>query len=205
MLNHPNRHDRHSVRLEGYDYSLAGAYFVTLVSWKRGCLFGECTEGKMRLNSIGNVVHSVWEKLAFHFPQVRLEEFTILPNHLHGIIVIKSPEKDRPSSVGATRPWVNKFVDNQVALENGLNDSHDGSPLLEITRPTGPERGSLGAIIGQLKSRITKRIWRLPGIDHIPIWQRNYYEHIIRDAQEYQQIMQYIETNPLQWVTDKYY
>jgi putative transposase len=71
--------------------------------------------------------------------------------------------------------------------------------------PNGPAAGSLGAMIGQFKSRATKRIWALPGIDRIPIWQRNYYEHIIRNDLEYQRFIQYIQANPLHWQEDQLY
>jgi putative transposase len=84
--------DRESIRLKGYDYRFSGAYFVTLVSWQRECSFGEVNEGRIRLNLIGNIIDSEWRKLGYHFPNIRADAFVIMPNHVHGIIVIHSPE-----------------------------------------------------------------------------------------------------------------
>ena len=197
---HLQYRDRKSIRLKGFDYSLPGAYFVTLASWQRECLFGEVTKGKMQLSSIGSIINSVWRKLAHHFPNIRAGAFVIMPNHVHGIIGIEDI-----STVGATRPTNNEIMDCNIRWVNQIEVYRDGSPLQEINRLNGPLHGSLGAFIGQFKSQATKRIWALPGMDRHPIWQRNYYEHIIRDEQEYQQIIYYIEMNPKQWTKDEYF
>jgi REP element-mobilizing transposase RayT len=110
-----------------------------------------------------------------------------------------SEQKER-----ATRLMVNRAMESRANVGSQLKDSDDGSPLRKIARPKGPTSGSLGAIIGQFKSRATKRIWALPGMKRYPVWQRNYYDHIIRDEQEYQLISQYIETNPIIWDEDEY-
>ncbi len=200
ICEHQHCHDRKFIRLKGYDYRSPGAYFVTLVSWQRECLFGEVSEGRMRLNCIGNIIDSEWRKLTDHFPNIRADAFVIIPNHGHGIIGIEDI-----STVRATRPTNNEIMDSDIRWVNQTEVYRDGSPLQDINRPNGPLHGSLGAFIGQFKSRATKRIWALPGMDRHPIWQRNYYEHIIRDEQEHQQIFQYIETNPFQWEEDEYH
>jgi putative transposase len=201
MINIPSWNQyRHSLRLINYDYCLPGAYFVTVVSWQRVCLFGKCIDGEIRLNSTGNVVRSEWSRLASHFPNIRLDAFIIMPNHVHGIIIIESP-----TTVGATRPWDDETKDTLEPVDNESKNSDDGSPLPKIARPNGPIPGSLGAMIGQFKSRATRRIWALPGSDRRPIWQRNYYDHIIRSEKSLEKIQEYIINNPVLWVEDEYF
>lgn len=84
----PDKHHRRSIRLPGYDYSRAGAYFVTICAQDRACLFGDIADGVMRLNDAGRVVERCWHEIPIHFPHVELDEFVIMPNHVHGIIVI---------------------------------------------------------------------------------------------------------------------
>jgi len=156
----PQTHHRHSIRLQGYDYTQAGAYFVTIVTWHRECLFGEIIKGRMRLNEVGQIVAWEWSNLARRLPYVELGTSMVMPNHFHGILFIHE-------TVGATR--LNK-TRNQPKYP-------EGSPL-----PRGPQAASLGAFIARFKSNVTKRIWKIPEFKDTPIWQRNYYEHIIRDT-----------------------
>jgi putative transposase len=209
------------------------------LSWLRMCLFGECVDGEVRLNSTGNVIHSEWDRLASHFPNIQLEAFIVMPNHVHGIIIIESPllveatrpwvdeilddhipteielkdhrngspqqQRNRPMTVGATRPWVDRIMDNHESMVKELKNSRDGSPLPKIAPLNGPIPGLLGAMIGQFKSRATKRIWALPGTDRQPIWQRNYYDHIIRSEKALENIRAYIMGNPIKWAEDEYF
>lgn len=178
----PKIHDRRSIRLQGYDYTQAGAYFVTIVAWRREMLFGEIVDGEtpqgghVVLNDLGKIVHTEWERTAAVRPHVELGAFVVMPNHVHGILV---------------------FTDNV------MNDVNVGA-----TRRVAPTRhtlqpGSLGAVIGQFKSIVTKRINRLQNVAGRPIWQRNYYEHIIRNEHEMDRITRYIESNPTRWAEDE--
>jgi hypothetical protein len=113
-------------------------------------------------------------------------------------------------SVGATRHLAGDAFVGVESVQKDALEVPDGSPLRGpiksrggSSRPKGPAKGSLGAMIGQFKSRATKRIWSLPVYDHVPIWQRNYYEHIIRDQEDYENILAYIHTNPLRWAEDQ--
>lgn len=175
----PNRHHRRSIRLKGYDYTQPGAYFVTICTHDRACLFGEVVEGVMRLNAWGEIVREEWFRTAQLRPYVVLheDEFVVMPNHVHGIIWIVG-------RVGATR---------QVAPTRVVP-----------TSPAGPDAGSIGAIIGQFKSAVTKRINAYWGIPGARIWQRNYYEHIIRTERALNAIRRYIAENPLRWHLDRY-
>jgi putative transposase len=165
----PKEHHRRSIRLKEYDYSQAGAYFVTIVTWQWEYLFGEIGNGEMILNEIGEIVREEWERTAAVRHNVELGEYVIMPNHVHGILVF----------VGATR---------RVA------------PTTTTSQTLQPR--SLGAIMAQFKSIVTKRINGLQNVSGRPVWQRNYYEHIIRNEREMDRITRYIEANPLRWVDD---
>jgi len=182
----PQKHHRRSIRLKGYDYTQPGAYFITVVTHDRECLFGEIVEGGMRLNEFGEIVRTEWFKTAVVRPYVMLypDEFVMMPNHTHGIIWIVD--------VGATR----RVAPPPIAP----------SPVAPpIIHPRGPMAGSVGAIIGQFKSITAKRINTLRNIPGQPVWQRNYYEHIIRDERALNAIRRYILNNPANWTKDADY
>jgi REP element-mobilizing transposase RayT len=183
----PLKHHRRSIRLKGYDYTQPGAYFVTVCTHERADLFGEVVDGEMRLNDMGRVVAEEWFKTAALRPTVHLrsDEFVVMPNHVHGIIVIHDPGVG--AGVGAER---------RSAPTTGTSDL-----------PNGPRRnvaaGSVGAIVRGFKSAVTYRINALRNHRGAPLWQRNYYEHIIRNERELHAIRQYIRNNPLKWALDR--
>ena len=187
----PQMHHRRSIRLKGYDYSQAGAYFVTIVAWQREMLFGEIVDRVMNLNRHGYIVRDAWFDLKNHYRHVELGEFVIMPNHVHGIVVLVDDGRGGSSSLGGI---------------NLSDETHAGTDTLPInqTRPyvkPNPRHG-LPEIIRAFKSFSAKRINRLRCTDGIPVWQRNYYEHIIRNEREMDNIAKYIETNPLRWNED---
>ena len=186
----PQKHHRRSVRVKGYDYSQPGAYFVTLVTWHREFLFGEIKNKEMKLNKIGKIVEWEWLELPKRLSYIELGAYMVMPNHFHGILFIHE-------TVGATRQSQNMSQPDTDALQIITTDGIDGSPL-----PKGPKPASLGAIIAQFKSRVTKRIWKFPEFNSTPIWQRNYHEHIIRDQKDLQNKTDYIEANPMLWDDD---
>ena len=154
----PQKHHRKSIRLKGYDYSQAGAYYVTIMTYQRDCLFGEIVNAEMVLNDLGKIVDECWHAIPEYFPVVELGAHVSMPNHVHGIIMIRN---DESTTVGATH----------------------ASPLrIPNSHPRGVSPGSLGAIVGSFKSAVTKRIGR--ELNATGIWQRNYYEHIIRDEKD---------------------
>jgi REP element-mobilizing transposase RayT len=157
----PQRHHRRSIRLQGYDYSLAGAYYVTIVTHGRKHLFGNIANGKMQLNRFGQIVQSAWYDLPGHYRHVELAAFCIMPNHVHAIIVL---------------------TDHAV-------DGYKRHPLSEIVRA--------------FKSFSARRINALRKMQGLPVWQRNYYEHIIRNEQDYLSKTTYILNNPLNWEADE--
>ena len=186
----PQKHHRRSIRLKGYDYAQEGAYYVTIVTWRRDFLFGEVVNKEMRLNKVGKIVEWEWLELPKRLPYVELGVHVVMPNHFHGILFIHE-------NVGATRHGQMMFLSGAKPLPTVTTDGIDGSPL-----PHGPKPASLGAIIAQFKSRATKRIWKIPEFKETPIWQRNYYEHIIRNETDLQNKTDYIESNPRLWDED---
>ncbi len=189
-----HRHHRRSIRLKGYDYSQEGAYFVTIVTWRRDFLFGEIVNKEMRLNKVGKVVEWEWLELPKRLSYIELGAYVVMPNHFHGILYIHE-------NVGATRKGQTMILPSEEPMQANSPVSIDGSPLPR-TLPRGPKPASLGAIIAQFKSRVTKRIWKFPEFKETPIWQRNYYEHIIRNDNDLQNKTDYIEANPLLWEQD---
>ena len=177
-------HHRRSIRLPGYDYSNPGAYFVTIVTQARVSLFGEVAGGEMSLGLAGQCAAVIWQTLPNHFA-VTLDTWVVMPNHLHGILVIHDPCKGEASGAVST-----------IIRTGSLPDA---SPL----PPHGTQSGSLGAILQNYKSVTTRRINALRGTSGNPVWQRNYYEHIVRDESELDRIRQYIVENPAKWQNDQ--
>ena len=175
----PQRHHRRSIRLKGYDYASAGAYYVTIVAWRREFLFGDVMNGEMKLNQRGKIVEECWQSIPNHSHHVELGAYVIMPNHMHGIIII------------------NDIDENRIATNSSQSvGARHASPL----RPRGVSPGSLGAIVGSFKSSVTKRIGR--ELNETGIWQRNYYEHVIRNEKDLQNKTDYIIANPLLWDED---
>jgi REP element-mobilizing transposase RayT len=172
-------HARHSLRMKGYDYSIEGAYFVTIATYQRVCLFGNVHNGKIVLNTYGNIAYEQWIRLPQRFLSSNFPLFVIMPNHVHGIIHIVrgAGEEFEPVSFG-------------IPPQRPYDYPHIAS-------------GSLGVIVRAYKASVTYRINALRGFTNPPIWQRNYHDHIIRNEKEYQSIWDYIETNPETWMGDR--
>ncbi|MBI3872243.1 MAG: transposase [candidate division Zixibacteria bacterium] len=181
--------NRRSIRLAGYDYAQAGAYFITICAHDRECLFGEVVDDAMNLNQVGRIVEEEWLRTAAVRSDVELDQYVIMPNHVHGIIVL----------VGAAR-WValHESERGDRFRQGGIVERpHQKKRATQRVATTGPASGSMGAIIGQFKSIATKRINYLRRTPGAPVWQRNYYEHVIRDEFEMLRAGEYIRNNPL--------
>ena len=177
----PNRHHRRSIRLKGYDYTQTGAYFVTICAYQWECLFGDVRDGEMVLSEYGRIVQETWDDLPNHYPHVELDAWVVMPNHVHGIIVL-APDVD---VVGAG------------PVGAGLR------PAPTAGKPS-PRRHDLPEIVRALKSFSARRINQLRHSPGVPVWQRNYYEHVIRTERALQAIRQYILDNPIRWHLDRY-
>ncbi len=185
MNDNPAKHHRRSIRLKDYDYAQDGAYFVTLCTYRRKCFLADVLEDDVQLTTCGCIVEEEWSKTAIVRPYVTLDAFVIMPNHLHGIIMLMGTR----DLVGAT--W-------QVAPTE-IHPLDDGPTL-----PKGPKAGSLGAIIGQFKRSTTLRINQLREVEsNAPVWQRSYYETVIRNEYMLTTKRRYIATNPARWASDE--
>ena len=170
----PQRHHRRSIRLPDYDYSQPGAYFITMVTYQRDCLFGNIVDGKMHLSAMGQIAEEHWRLIPEHFPHGALGAYVIMPDHVHGIIIING-RSDADASERST------IV---------------SSPKLSSSKPSReafgkPVRGSIPTKIRAYKASVTYRLQR--EFSTTAIWQRNYYEHIIRNEAEYNRIHAYSE------------
>jgi REP element-mobilizing transposase RayT len=168
------KYRRRSIRLRDYDYSQQGAYFVTVCTYERRCLFGEIVGDTMMLNDWGRAAQACWDEIPAHHPMVGLDSFVVMPNHIHGVIVIYRDER------------------------RGMI-YHAPTARREFSKP---DARSLGSVIGTYKAAVTRVIRRLSASDACPVWQRNYYEHIIRSEEMLNVVRAYVVTNPAQWAAD---
>ena len=183
-------HHRRSIRLKGYDYAQPGAYFVTIVTHDREMLFGQVVDGKMVLNPAGEIVCEEWFRSAEIRAEIALfpDEFVVMPNHIHGIVWIV--ETDNPGE-----------TTSHVVGAHGRAPLHDHAPH-DHTPLQRPPR-SLGSFIAGFKSIVTKRINALRNTPGAPVWQRNYYEHIIRNERALHATRRYIMENQAYWENDR--
>ena len=170
-------HHRRSMRLAGWDYSAAGAYFVTVCSEDRAHLFGEIVDGKMRVNAVGAVVAETWLWLPSQYPYVTLDEWCLMPNHLHGVLILAGKGGSRTVTGDA---------------------AGDGTALAVHAR-----RKPLGRLIGAFKTVSTKHINQLRDTPARMVWQRNFWERVVRDDAEMDRIREYIGDNPARWGLDE--
>ena len=179
----PQKHHRRSIRLKEYDYTQPGAYFITICAYQRMHVFGEVINGEMVLNETGKIARDEWFKTGEIRPYVELyeDEFVVMPNHAHGIIWIV----DDGNNVGALRGNAQSWAEQRSA------------PTKTVT----PR--SLGAIVRAYKSAVTYAINTVEKTRGSVVWQRNYYEHIIRNDRELNNIGWYIVNNPLNWQLDR--
>lgn len=173
---------RRSARLHGYDFSQPGAYFVTICTRKKAQFF--------RDQKVSMIVEDCWKDIPNHFPTVEIDEFVVMPNHFHGIIVITN---DQSRGVRLNAP-------TSLSLKGGAEEkSSERNRFSHIS----PKKGSLGVIIRTFRGEVTRRI-RSEGFQEFG-WQQGYYDRIIRNRDELNNIRRYISENPLKWELDKYY
>ena len=184
------KHHRRSIRLRGWDYTNPGAYFVTICTHNGECLFEDPVLRRM--------VETTWRRIPCHFPHVRLDEFVVMPNHVHGIIwIVDKPVVGARHSRESSSPT--DAIPSDEPTQSRKQPSGNASPL----RPCGVVPGSLGAIVGNFKSVTARRVNRIRKTPGAPVWQRNYYEHIVRSEDELRRIREYIRLNPLKWELDR--
>jgi putative transposase len=194
MSYHPRKSVRRSIRRRGYDYSQEGAYFITICTHGREDLFGGIVDGKMRLNGNGVIVRDEWLRSGRIRREIQMGEFAVMPNHIHGVVFFKH---DNQTAVGATggRP----ILQDETSSPEWTESAHNRRLSLPAH---GPDKSSLASFIAGFKSANTKSIGESLGLSGIPVWQRNYYEHIIRNEKTLRAISDYIRMNPSNWASD---
>ena len=240
FLNRPDQRPgrRRSLRLQAYDYAQTGAYFVSITVQQRLCLIGEISDERMCLNEAGRMVSRIWEKLPQRFPTIQTDAFVVMPNHLHGIILIDwSPPTDSTTAPAANQgagiPVGAPRVGAQPPDPAATGQSPVGAPLVgareqdavaacqppvgaplvgargqDAADSTTPTRVRLGDVIGAYKSLTTVNYIRgVKALNWQPfpkrLWQRNYYEHVVRSDESLLKIREYILYNPARWASDR--
>lgn len=208
----PEIHHRRSIRLKGYDYTQPGAYFITICTYQRDEIFGEVINGEMKLSALGEIVRQEWFRSAEIRKEIRLfeDEFTVMPNHLHGINwIIESVGADgiRPDDGIRPNDGVHPKTERAHTMRPDIvhpnPKKQDACQEMDARRASLPRRAprSLGSFIAGFKASVTSRARK--EFNMAGIWQRNYYEHIIRNDRELNNIRWYILNNPLNWQLDR--
>ena len=174
-----NTPQRRSIRLKGYGYSQAGAYFITVYTQNHEHLLGEISDAEMLINAWGNIIQECWYDLPNHYPGLKLDIFVVMPNHMHGIIIINDTNR----------------------VDNIESDTEHRVPTYEQFGKSIPN--SISTIIRSYKSAVTKKINELRKTYNKKIWQPRFYDRIIRNEKELNKIRKYIINNPLKWQYDK--
>ncbi|MHB0877027.1 MAG: transposase [Anaerolineae bacterium] len=251
MLHDSARRHRRSTRLPGYDYTQAGAYFITMVTRERECLFGDVVEGSMQLSAWGEVALACWRAIPCHMPSTRLDAVVVMPNHVHGVLWIVD-ESDGVDAVDAAAAMA-------VGAQHAAPSPYDGAPSPSpapssdprtpappraasppVPTQEGPQErgqqraqeraqvqqraqtheraqhaaplpisaamrvtaGSLGAVVRSYKAAVARQINADRDASGDPVWQRNYYEHVVRDEPSLDRVRRYVEENPRRWASD---
>jgi putative transposase len=158
---------------------------VTVCTRERACLLAHVVNGEMRLNEAGEIAQRCWENIPHHFPLVELDAFMIMPNHVHGIIVIQGRGEASAVPIHVSR----------------ASSKSDASPLRQ--RPNGTQPRSLSAIVQNFKSISTRKMNAARSTPGTPVWQRNYHEHVVRNDDDLQRIREYVLGNPARWNEDE--
>ncbi len=197
MTLYKNKYRIESARLKNWDYSSVGMYFITVCTDNREHFFGECLDGKMKLSTIGAMVQGFWYEIPKHFPHVALGEFVVMPNHIHGILVLNNIDKPL------------KMVDSFTSVETLQCNVSTLPPPSQKQKSTfyqqiSPKSGSIATIIRSFKSICSKHIHKdFP--DKPFAWQERFWDNIIKDETAFITISNYIIDNPKDWQKDKFY
>ena len=176
-----------STRLKDWDYSAAGWYFVTICTRNHRPFFGEIFEDKVELSSLGEMAFKMWQDIPRHHSGVGLDEFVVMPNHIHGVIILSSEEQ------GASRAKPVETL-HATSVQSSMNEKMAG---------ISPRKGSLSVMIRSYKAAVTR--WsRRNGIEGFT-WQSRYFDHVIRNKESLRKIRRYIRENPMKWALDRYY
>lgn len=170
-MSHTPFHSRRSIRLPGYDYTYPTAYFVTLLAWHHKPVFSQVINHAMHLSEIGALAQREWLRMGQRFAHIELDEFVVMPDHVHGILLLK----DLKATIVET------------------TDSKASAAQIRVVP------GSLGAVVRAYKSTVARLVNFNRFSDGEPLWQRNYYERVVEDERDLERIREYIRSNPINW------
>ncbi|MDA3906167.1 MAG: hypothetical protein PF484_08850 [Bacteroidales bacterium] len=196
MKKFQNKYRIASARLQNWDYGSNAAYFITICSKNREHFFGEIENNEMALNAIGKLAEQYWIEIPKHFSFIELGNFVVMPNHVHGILIIDKIGGD--PTTADTLQCVDTLQCNVSTTTNPTKPPIKNVQMAMIS----PKPGTISTIIRSYKSVVTKNA-RLIDVDFG--WQSRFHDHIIRNDGEYQRISEYIFNNPANWQTDKFH
>ncbi|HYG40539.1 MAG TPA: transposase [Cytophagales bacterium] len=198
-----NKYRISSSRLQSWDYSSKGAYFITICTKDRAHYFGEIVNQKMKLSNVGVIADLMWYEIKNHAKDIELGEFVVMPNHIHGILILNG---DGKSNIDGDRNGnVTVETRHALSLPHALSlqmQPPEPQPPIGQNRFQNQGKNTVSSIIGSYKSTVTKHVNRL-GFELA--WQSRFHDHIIRDTQSFEYIQQYILNNPSRWKEDKFY
>lgn len=190
-----NKYRIASARAQWWDYGWNGAYFITICTQNRERFFGEIRDGKMLLSHLGVIADVLWHEIPNHAKFVELGDFVVMPNHIHGILILDKPDGDNTNPVPIVIPTVETMHATSLRQSQQSQRNHHMAQIF-------PKSGSVSTIIRSNKSAVTKHANRLALENG---WQSRFHDHIIRNDAEYQRISDYIINNPVNWKDDKFY
>ena len=195
MDRYQNKYRIPSARLLNWDYGADGAYFITICTRNREHYFGEIENGQMQLNEMGLLAKKYWLEIPKHFPSVELGNFIIMPNHIHGILILHAT-----NTLETLQSGNENNLETLQCNVSTLSSTNIGAnaQMAKIT----PRAGSVSTIIRSYKSVVAKNAHYIHADFN---WQTRFHDHIIRDARAFETIQNYIANNPSNWEKDKFY
>jgi REP element-mobilizing transposase RayT len=208
MIKFQNKYRIPSARLQNWDYGANGAYFITICTDKMQHYFGAISECELQLNELGKLAHQLWEEIANQFPYVELGNFIIMPNHVHGILIINKSQNIIASKNVQTR-FIASDIDNEITQMPIIADENVETRLI-VSVPKGGVAGDKNPMMNENISRIIRWYkgrcsFEMRKIHADFSWHSRFHDHIIRDSKSFENIQNYIENNPSKWEEDKFY
>ncbi len=202
---------KNTLRLKSYDYSWSGAYFITICSYKKENIFGEIKNGLMHLNDFGKIIQNCWHQIPENHKNVKLDDFVIMPNHIHGIIWIVGAIHESPNVTQAIHEspdaiqTIHKLSETNQAVHESHKDnsSQNNGVIRELPLRIERRKMLLSKIIGKFKMNSSRKINNICNSKGSHVWQRGYYDHIIRNDDDLNNTKLYIQNNPSNWDKDK--
>jgi len=207
MDKYRNKYRIASARAAWWDYGWNGAYFITICTQNRNHYFGEILDGNMQLSNQGVIAEILWHEIPHHAHHVELGGFVVMPNHIHGILILDKPEIELVGGGGLIRSFVPVETGHDLSLPTPTPTPTPPTPPPPSQTPAQSRfrnqgKNTISSIVGSYKSAVTKHVNRM-GLEFG--WQTRFYDNIIRSDADYQRINDYIENNPKNWKDDRFY